>query len=122
MGAWYQLEIIGRSDLNTTKNYRQDDIKQLMAENNMWEIFVKQVFSGAAWGGSLDTAQLEILGAVKTNEVPNIVSPAEEVELQKAVNELRESMPADETSAMVAPEVHKTKGKFGKAAKAGELL
>lgn len=95
MGAWYQLEIIGRPDLNTAKNYRQDDIKQMLQDKNLWEVFVKQTFSGAAWGGNLDTTQLEILGAVKTNDVPSIVSPAEEVELQKAVQEMRDSMPAD---------------------------
>jgi recombination protein RecA len=127
MGAWYQLDIIGRPDLNTTKNYRQDDIKQILVENNLWEVFVKQVFTGAAWKtGILDTAALEILGAVKTNDVPSAISPSEEAELQRAVNELRETMPADEAAAMVAPEVHKTKGKFGKAKTApaaqGELL
>jgi recombination protein RecA len=115
-GAWYQLEIIGREDLNTSKNYRQDDIKQMLQEKNLWEVFVKQTFTGAAWGGNLDTAQLEILGAVKTNDVPSIVSPAEEVELQKAVDEIRASIPEDvDESGTVR------RGK-GKALKAGDLL
>jgi RecA/RadA recombinase len=83
-GAWYELEIIGRPDLNTTRKYMKDDMGQVLREKNMWEVFVKQLFTGAAWGGSLTVAQLEILGVVQTTGVADVVSPEEVIALEQA--------------------------------------
>lgn len=88
-GAWYELEVIGRPELNTTKKWRQDDLVKMMRENNLWEIFVMQLFTGAAWGGALDRSQLEILGAITTDETPDTILPEEEIALQQEAENIR---------------------------------
>lgn len=88
-GAWYELEVIGRPDLNTEKKWRQDDLVRMMREKNLWEVFVMQVFSGAAWGGQLDRGQLEILGAVTTTDAPDNILPEEEIALQQEAENQR---------------------------------
>jgi hypothetical protein len=85
-GAWYQLKIIGRSDLDITKNVREADIKKYFVEKNLWEVFVKQLFSGAAWPTTLDPFQLELLGAIRTDDQPDL-DLAQEQEFQELVDQ-----------------------------------
>ena len=95
-GAWYTLDVIGRSDLNITKNVRAQDIKNHFRENNLYEIFVMQLFSGACYGTTLTDAQLEILGAIETKGVPDIVTPEEEAALAKMTEEIKKTQKDEE--------------------------
>lgn len=72
-GAWYTLEVIGREDLNITKNVREADLKKHFVDNNLWEVFVLQLFTGAAWRTTaLNQFQLEAIGAIRTDEAPDL--------------------------------------------------
>lgn len=98
-GAWYQLEVIGRPELNVKVNRRADDLRRYLRENNLWEIFVMQVFNGSAWGQELTASQLEMLGAIKTSDQPDIVSPEEELLLAEATEQLK----AQQTTVLAMP-------------------
>lgn len=90
-GAWYQLEVIGRPDLNITKNVRGDDLKKYLREKNLWETFVKQLFCGAAWAnGPLDAVQLNWLKVEESGAAPDVVSEEEEAEAVARLEEVRQ--------------------------------
>ena len=95
-GAWYQLEVIGRDDLSIKKNVRAQDMKDHFREHNLWEVFVMQLFTGAAWGYQLTDVQLEVLGAVQTEGVPDIVSPEEETALANMTEEIKKKEKEEE--------------------------
>ena len=90
-GAWYQLEVIGRDDLSIKKNIRAQDMKDHFREHNLWEVFVMQLFTNAAWGYKLTDAQLEILGAIQTDGMPDIVSSEEETALANMAEEIKKN-------------------------------
>jgi RecA/RadA recombinase len=88
--GWYQLNVIGRPDLGITKNARGEDVKNYMRENNLYEIFVKQVFSGSAWGHALEPWQLEMIGNVDIKGTPvDIIDPKVEEELSALAAKVR---------------------------------
>jgi RecA/RadA recombinase len=86
-GAWYQLKVIGRPDLDINKNVRGDDLKKYFREKNLWEVFVKQVFTGSAWG-DVNAAQLEILANIATKDFKDHVGDEEFLATEAARLEL----------------------------------
>jgi hypothetical protein len=88
--GWYQLNVIGRDDLGIKKNCRGEDVKDYFRENNLYEIFVKQLFSGSAWGNAqLQPWQLEMIGNVDIHATPvEIIDPKVEVELAEVASQI----------------------------------
>jgi hypothetical protein len=102
--GWFQLHVIGREDLSIKKNARADDIMQHMRNNNLWEVFVKQVFSGAAWGYQMEKWQLDMIGNVDPNDVPiEIIDPVQEADLMRLAEQAKaEGSFGDDQSMMPA--------------------
>lgn len=79
------LEVIGRPDLNIQA--KEGDIKKHFIDKNLYEVFVLQLFTGAAWPDSeLTKFQLETIGAIRTMDAPDI-----DLDLEQEIMELAES-------------------------------
>jgi RecA/RadA recombinase len=97
------LNIIGRPDLRP-KSMKYDDVLKYFQENNLYEIFVKQLFNGSAWGKSLERWQLEMIGNVDTKATPiNLIDPKVEQELQDLSEEVKQS--GEKESYLTPPEL-----------------
>lgn len=89
----YMIDPIGRPDLKPKAKMHTEEMKSYLRENNFYEIFVKQLFSGAAWGNQIEPWQLEMIGNVNTKEVPvEIVDPKQEQSLMEEVEKLKRDM------------------------------
>ena len=88
--GWYQLNVIGRPEMGIKKNARGEDVKNYLKENNLYEIFVKQLFSGSAWRHEMEPWQLEMIGNVDITSTPvEIIDPKSEEELQNLAAQVK---------------------------------